>query len=305
MARAEAQPAVAAGSIVVPLALAQFIASYAGTNMNVAISNIADDLDTTVIGVQTAITLFTLTMAALMIPGSKLTDIWGRKFCFMVGLIGLRRRGADRRALPGPGRHDPRLLAPRGRRLGADDPADLHPHHGAVPPTRDAGQVLRHRQRRRRARRRRRPADRRPRSPAPSAGAPRSCCRSSSSRCIIVLARRIVDPRPRGRHRGSTSSAPSSPRPDCSSWCSASCSRATYGWLAAAHGLHDRRHRRHPEGRHLPGLAVRGHRRRCSSAGSSCTSAPRSGRARTRCCHRGCSATGRPTSGWSPRTSSG
>ena len=38
-------------------------------------------------GVQTAITAFTLTMAALMIPGSKLTDIWGRKFCFRLGLL--------------------------------------------------------------------------------------------------------------------------------------------------------------------------------------------------------------------------
>jgi len=45
--------------------------------MNVAITAISKDLGTTVSGVQTAITLFTLTMAALMIPGSKLTDIWG------------------------------------------------------------------------------------------------------------------------------------------------------------------------------------------------------------------------------------
>jgi MFS family permease len=73
--------------MVVPLALAQFIASYAATNMNVAISAIATDLDTTVIGLQTTITLFTLTMASLMIPGSKLTDIWGRKVCFVAGLI--------------------------------------------------------------------------------------------------------------------------------------------------------------------------------------------------------------------------
>jgi MFS family permease len=73
--------------MILPLALAQFIASYAATNMNVAISAIAKDLDTTVAGVQTAITLFTLTMAALMIPGSKLTDIWGRKRCFMIGLV--------------------------------------------------------------------------------------------------------------------------------------------------------------------------------------------------------------------------
>jgi MFS family permease len=73
--------------MIVPLALAQFIASYAATNMNVAISAIATDLHTTVSGVQTAITLFTLTMAALMIPGSKLTDLWGRKRCFLAGLI--------------------------------------------------------------------------------------------------------------------------------------------------------------------------------------------------------------------------
>jgi MFS family permease len=73
--------------MILPLALAQFIASYAATNMNVAISAIATDLGTTVAGVQTAITLFTLTMAALMIPGSKLTDIWGRTRCFTAGLI--------------------------------------------------------------------------------------------------------------------------------------------------------------------------------------------------------------------------
>jgi MFS family permease len=73
--------------MVLPLALCQFIASYAATNMNVAISSIAKDLGTTVHGVQVAITVFTLTMAALMIPGSMLTDIWGRKTCFRIGLI--------------------------------------------------------------------------------------------------------------------------------------------------------------------------------------------------------------------------
>jgi MFS family permease len=77
----------AAGAMVIPLALAQFIASYAATTMNVSVSAIAADLDTTVIGVQTTITLFTLTMAALMIPGSKLTDVAGRKNCFVAGLI--------------------------------------------------------------------------------------------------------------------------------------------------------------------------------------------------------------------------
>ena len=74
-------------AMVLPLALAQFVASYAGTNMNVAISTIADDIGTTVIGMQTTITLFTLTMASLMISGSKLTDLFGRKRCFLGGLF--------------------------------------------------------------------------------------------------------------------------------------------------------------------------------------------------------------------------
>ena len=72
--------------LLLPLALTQFIASFAGSNMNVAIGSISKDLDTTIHGVQTAITLFLLCMAALMIPGSKLTDIWGRKRCLIRGL---------------------------------------------------------------------------------------------------------------------------------------------------------------------------------------------------------------------------
>jgi MFS family permease len=69
-----------------PLALAQFICSFAGSNMNVMINDISEDLDTNVQGVQLAITLFLLIMAILMIPGSKLTDRWGRKRCFIGGL---------------------------------------------------------------------------------------------------------------------------------------------------------------------------------------------------------------------------
>ena len=86
------QPAVAGATaeslrrVLVPLALAQFICSFAGSNMNVMITDISEDLDTTVKGVQTAITLFLLVMAALMIPGGKLTDRWGRKRCFIIGL---------------------------------------------------------------------------------------------------------------------------------------------------------------------------------------------------------------------------
>src|SRR4051794_36281788 len=72
--------------ILIPLALAQFICSFAGSNMNVMITDISKDLDTTVQGVQVAITVFLLVMAALMIPAGKLTDRWGRKRCFTMGL---------------------------------------------------------------------------------------------------------------------------------------------------------------------------------------------------------------------------
>ena len=73
--------------VLVPLALAQFICSFAGSNMNVMINDIKNDLHTTVQGVQVCITLFLLVMAALMIPCGKLTDRWGRKRCFMIGLV--------------------------------------------------------------------------------------------------------------------------------------------------------------------------------------------------------------------------
>jgi MFS family permease len=73
--------------VLVPLALAQFICSFAGSNMNVMINDISADLDTTVKGVQVAITVFLLVMAALMIPGGKLTERYGRKRLFTVGLV--------------------------------------------------------------------------------------------------------------------------------------------------------------------------------------------------------------------------
>src|SRR5215472_3950502 len=73
--------------MLVPLALAQFICSFAGSNMNVMINDISHDLNTTVQGVQVCITLFLLVMAALMIPCGKLTDRLGRKWCFQLGLL--------------------------------------------------------------------------------------------------------------------------------------------------------------------------------------------------------------------------
>ncbi|HVD88368.1 MAG TPA: hypothetical protein VNB91_05690, partial [Jatrophihabitantaceae bacterium] len=60
--------------LLLPLALAQFICSFAGSNMNVMINDISEDLDTTVQGVQVAITLFLLVMAALIKAPTPYTD---------------------------------------------------------------------------------------------------------------------------------------------------------------------------------------------------------------------------------------
>ncbi|WP_230977430.1 MFS transporter [Georgenia yuyongxinii] len=82
-----ARPSAVARGVLLPLALAQFICSFAGSNMNVMINDMAEDLNTTVQGIQVAITLFLLVMAAFMIPGGKLTDRYGRKRCLNVGLL--------------------------------------------------------------------------------------------------------------------------------------------------------------------------------------------------------------------------
>ena len=66
--------------------------------MNVSISQIVADLDTTIQGVQLAITAYTLVMAALMLAGAKLGDILGRDATFAIGLAstaGLAHHGAE------------------------------------------------------------------------------------------------------------------------------------------------------------------------------------------------------------------
>ena len=68
------------------LAAAQFVMVLDSSVMNVSISQIVEDLDTTVTGVQAAITAYTLVMAAFMLVGAKLGDIWGRDRVFAVGL---------------------------------------------------------------------------------------------------------------------------------------------------------------------------------------------------------------------------
>jgi MFS family permease len=56
------------------------------TVMNVSISEVVDDLDTTVSSVQLAITAYALVMAAFMLTGAKLGDMYGRQRIFSIGL---------------------------------------------------------------------------------------------------------------------------------------------------------------------------------------------------------------------------
>src|SRR5438034_2175063 len=68
------------------LASAQFVMVLDSSVMNVSISQIVEDLNTTVTGVQSAITMYTLVMAAFMLVGAKLGDILGRDRAFGLGL---------------------------------------------------------------------------------------------------------------------------------------------------------------------------------------------------------------------------
>ena len=67
-------------------ASAQFVMVLDSSVMNVSISQIVADLDTTIQGVQLAITAYTLVMAAFMLAGAKLGDIIGREKTFALGL---------------------------------------------------------------------------------------------------------------------------------------------------------------------------------------------------------------------------
>lgn len=74
-------------NIVILLCIAQFVMILDSTVMNVSMSEVAADLDTSIVGLQTAITFYTLTMAALMMTGGKFGDIWGRLKAFRIGAI--------------------------------------------------------------------------------------------------------------------------------------------------------------------------------------------------------------------------
>ncbi|MGH3667828.1 MAG: MFS transporter, partial [Acidimicrobiia bacterium] len=76
-----------AGIVLLTLASGQFLMTLDSSVMNVSIAQVAEDLGTTVTGIQTAITLYTLVMATLMITGGKIGSLIGRKRAFMIGCV--------------------------------------------------------------------------------------------------------------------------------------------------------------------------------------------------------------------------
>ena len=82
-----AAAAASGGFVLFLLCAAQFIMALDMSVMNVSIATVAEDLGTTVTGIQTAITLYTLVMACLMITGGKIGGIIGRRRAFSLGCV--------------------------------------------------------------------------------------------------------------------------------------------------------------------------------------------------------------------------
>lgn len=87
MGDATERRAGAARIVLLTLAAGQFLMTLDSSVMNVSIATVAKDVGTTVTGIQTAITLYTLVMASLMITGGKIGQILGRKRAFAIGCV--------------------------------------------------------------------------------------------------------------------------------------------------------------------------------------------------------------------------
>ncbi len=85
--RAVAAGRSAAGVVLLTLCAGQFLMALDSSVMNVSIATVADDLDTTITGIQSAIVLYTLVMAMLMVTGGKIGSMIGRKRAFLLGLV--------------------------------------------------------------------------------------------------------------------------------------------------------------------------------------------------------------------------
>ena len=81
-------PASGSSKLAVLLAMAMFVLVVDTSLMNVSISAVVEDLDTTVSGVQSAIALEALVSAAFILLSSKVGDLIGRKRAYVLGLLG-------------------------------------------------------------------------------------------------------------------------------------------------------------------------------------------------------------------------
>ena len=79
--------AAGSGIVLLTLAAGQFLMTLDSSVMNVSIATVAEDLGTDVTGVQTAITLYTLVMAMLMVTGGKVGSMIGRRRAFAIGCV--------------------------------------------------------------------------------------------------------------------------------------------------------------------------------------------------------------------------
>jgi EmrB/QacA subfamily drug resistance transporter len=79
--------ATGAGVVLLTLCAGQFLMALDSSVMNVSIATVADDLDTSITGIQSAIVLYTLVMAMLMVTGGKVGSMIGRKRAFLIGLF--------------------------------------------------------------------------------------------------------------------------------------------------------------------------------------------------------------------------
>ena len=81
------QAAATGGVVLLTLCAGQFLMALDSSVMNVSIATVAEDLGTSITGIQSAIVLYTLVMAMLMVTGGKIGSMIGRKRAFLLGLI--------------------------------------------------------------------------------------------------------------------------------------------------------------------------------------------------------------------------
>ena len=77
----------ASGLVLLTLGAGQFLMTLDSSVMNVSMATVASDLNTPITGIQTAITMYTLVMATLMITGGKIGSNIGRRRAFAIGCV--------------------------------------------------------------------------------------------------------------------------------------------------------------------------------------------------------------------------